>query len=686
MLLKRDEATTTTVSPTATAARRRSALALVVYRLGVAPRRPSAGMASTEPPLLQAYWQVVDGDGLFPDAQAVVSFMSPDTSHALLSDPSAAKAMISSLNRIVRALVDQFAVKGSLSMAGFSSASMRSRSLDVATKACHCGDDALLGAFMTALPTLYKPGCLLKDVRSVLGAVWVLLLDELIYRTAERQITDPPTMARQSRHCGPPEDDGLGRARVGRLAINPLLLRLSVEWMSVTVERRIGRMMGCDGPGQSLAVFAITCPRALLSAVPDVVDTVLVHMAALMDALSPAAAELHLRVLLRTLEGVAVVDPGRLGRADGAARTLTRVHTFLTTGTGRVCPPGGGATDTVMHLLCVVGGTWTVLAAAPTALTFLTELCAAGPPPTGCRSYVAPAASLALHVATHSLASSSRSVPAPLVAARPTWVALSRRRRGGGGDDVAAAVGSALVAVTAEPYRLAAQVMRPPTGVAPWSSAPFPPACLQRLTQPERCWACGNGHMAGAPRKPLSKCSACGVGTYCGATCAKASWRAGHKRACGAWAAYGAAQANAMVSLGALHGEGGVDAATESRISRTRAGVYAVQQEDLTASDAAGWAWPRARARQVEAAGLQLRDVVALVERPTGTIVVVPAASYAQWAGAVPAAVLHGAARAHGGRALRVIHRVHPPHVQVFGPRALGLEEGTSPPDGSTLA
>jgi len=324
-------------------------------------------MASTEPPLIQAYWQVVDGDGLFPDAQAVVSFMSPDTSHALLSDPSAAKAMISSLNRIVRALVDEFAVKGSLSMARFSSASMRSRSLDVATKACHCGDDALLGAFMTALPALYKPGCLLKDVKSILGAVWVLLLDELIYRTAERQITDPPTMARQSRHCGPPEDDGLGRARVGRLAISPLLLRLSVEWMSVTVERRTGGMMGCDAPGQSLAVFAVTCPRALLSAVPDVVDTVLAHMAALMDALSPSAADQHMRVLLRTLEGLVVIDPGRLSRAAGAARTLARVHTFLTTGAGRVCPPGAGATDTVLRLLCVVGGTWTALAAAPTA-------------------------------------------------------------------------------------------------------------------------------------------------------------------------------------------------------------------------------------------------------------------------------------------------------------------------------
>jgi len=289
-------------------------------------------------------------------------------------------------------------------------------------------------------------------------------------------------------------------------------------------------------------------------------------------------------------------------------------------------------------------------------------------------------------VATQSLASNGRSVPAPLVTARPTWVALSRRRRGGGGDDVAAAVGSALVAVTAEPYRLAAQVVRPPAGATPWSPAPFPPACLPRLTQPERCWACGNGHMAGAPRKPLSKCSACGVGTYCGAPCAKASWRAGHKRACGAWAAYGAAQAAGMVSLSALHGEGGVDAAPGPRTPRTRAGVYAVQQEDLTASGAADWAWPRVRARQVEAAGLQLRDVVALVERPTGTVVVVPTASYAQWAGAVPAAVLNGAARAHGGRALRVIHRVHPPHVQGFGPRALGLEEGTSPPEGSTPA
>jgi len=644
-------------------------------------------MASSVSPLLREYGHVVDDGGCFPDVQKVIAFLNPETCHALLSDASSAKAMVENLSAKARSLMDHHNAHGNVPMDLFSRASMRTRSIDVATAACHCGDDALLDAFVAALPSLYTAGCLRSDPCSVLGAVWALALDELLFRTAEREVNDPPTLDRCSCVCGPPDNDGVGRSRIVRLAAEVQLLRLSAEWMSVTVIRRCRGMMGCDGPGLSLPVFAVTCPRLLLSAVPGLVDTVLAEAAALMAAVPAADAEPHLRFLLHTLRGVVAVDPGRLRRSPGAARTLADIYRYLTADPGRGCIHEAAAvTDTVLALLCVVGGSPAALAASPTALGLLVDFCGPRPPVAVDPSAVRVAASLALHVAAQSLSSGSRTVPAPLVAARATWVSLARRARH---DAAAAAVAAALVDVTSAASVSAARVGGTPA-TTPWSPAPFPPACLQRLTQAERCWSCGNGHMAGRPDKTLAKCSGCGVGTYCGPACARASWKADHKRSCAGWAAYGATRVAALVGLDARRGAGGAPdhgrSGAASKAARTRAGVYATVQEDLSGHWATDWSWPAARAREVEAAGLQLRDVVALVERATGAVVLAPSAAYAHWAGPAPAALLDGALGKHGGRVLRVVHRVHPPHVQVFGPRSLGLVGGAPPAEASMAA
>lgn len=78
------------------------------------------------------------------------------------------------------------------------------------------------------------------------------------------------------------------------------------------------------------------------------------------------------------------------------------------------------------------------------------------------------------------------------------------------------------------------------------------------------------------------------------------------------------------------------------------------------------WKWPAVHAEQVEAAGLHLRDVVCLVDRATGAVVCAPLEAYVQWPGAVPRELLDAAAGKHGGRVLRVVHRVHPSSLPIF--------------------
>lgn len=80
------------------------------------------------------------------------------------------------------------------------------------------------------------------------------------------------------------------------------------------------------------------------------------------------------------------------------------------------------------------------------------------------------------------------------------------------------------------------------------------------------------------------------------------------------------------------------------------------------------WLWPPAVADRAEEMDLVVADVVTVIDPPSWSLTLIPAAEYVHWPAAVPAATLARLLRHDGRTVLRVVVRSHPPRVYGFGP------------------
>lgn len=510
------------------------------------------------------------------------------------------------------------------------------------------------------LRDLYTPNSL-RHVPSL--DPYVTLLKTLVDRVAKRPDygrRGNVALARRTASCAPLDDDDIRRARLTRLAsAAPLVLTMAAERLSATVHRRGDSVYDERELVPGLAVFATVCPRKLLTAVPDMMTRVVRHMGTLLNQgpVDIGRSLTTLSLLFFTLKELVTLDATHFRGIPAAPRLLAKLARFVGEDVELV--------DTILSLLCVYGVVWQGLARSPaTDVSGLLVRYATAPPVGAPSDFAAPAANLALHVGMVADASASHTVPAALLNAKPQWQSASLQLAG-------TPLGSTFQTL----YRLGSSAFRSAGGAArstPWAPAACPPSCVQFLASTAgRCWGCGNDHSADAPDRPVKRCSKCSVALYSAASCSSVSWGE-HKRAFRGWARLGDQAFEAEKSRQAAGSSLSPAAAPAPRL-RARWVVYNATQEDFSGTWKTDWTWPAAKARQVEAVGLLLRDVVCLVERESGAVVIAPAEAYAHWPGAVPRHMLEAPLAQNNGRMLRVIHRVHPPHVMSFGPKSLGL-------------
>lgn len=618
-------------------------------------------MAATSPALPELFWQLVDS-AQPAELGALDSYLTPTTCHSLLANRSSVAALVDSFTTCVGRLVDCSDGRDTGNPErGYwhNRAHKRWIAIDRATKSCLCGDDVIFDGLAVVLRDIYSPNSL-RDVPEL--DQYVTLFETLVDRVAERPTSGRRgnvAVARRTAFCAALDDDASRRARLTRLATAPLVLTMAADRLSHTIDRRVNNLYDARELVPSLAVFATVCPRKLLSAVPDVTAQVVRHMGSLLNHGSSEAGNTLplLSLLLITLKELVTVDATQFRRIPAAPRLLAKL--------ARLMGENVELVDPILSLLCVYGVVWQGLARSPSTdvasllVRYATAPLAGAPP-----DFAARAANLALHVAMGADASASHTVPAALLDAKPQWRRSSR-----------VAVGTPLGTIFQALYRLGSSTSRSAGGAVrptPWAPAPCPPSCVQFLASiAGRCWGCGNDHAADAPDRPVKRCSKCSVALYCSAACSSASW-AEHKRACPGWARLGDQAVQAEKSRQAA-GSSLSPAPVPTPRLRARRVVYNATQENFSGNWKTDWTWPAAKARQVEDAGLLLRDVVCLVERESGAVVIAPAEAYSHWPGAVPRDMLDAPLAKNNGRMLRVIHRVHPPHVMSFGPKSLGL-------------
>lgn len=609
------------------------------------------------------FWALVDG-GTETDLVSLRANLTPTACHGLLNDATAATALVRSFTacaRRLRSCYDPDSSGGQPDRAYWGNRTMkRWEALDKATGVCYCGDDAVLDALVEALPVFYTPGCLMADSPDRMASTYVRLLDKLIHRAAERPEPvggdrHPGPFTRGTRHCGPPDDDATRRERLARLASAPLVLKMSAEWLELTVKRRCDNYTDSHVPAPALAAFAMGVPCALLNAVPTCMAKVVDRAEALANAHLGAEASTTFLVLLQALEALVAFDATRFRKIRSAPTVLAKLAAAAS-------PANVNLPDRVLTLLCIHGVVWEGLVRAPSALRLLVEY--ATSPPVGVPAgFDVRAAELALHVAAGAASSRAHSVPPILLDAQSLWrsAALSR---------VSAPVGGVFQTLFLLTSRTTGAVEPPPA--TPWAPAPCPPSCIQLMFAGGRCWECGSDHKLGFPSRSVSRCSGCGVAQYCSSDCSEVSWESGHSRACEGWSRLGKQAVDAEAARLASTAGPSLSEAPVPRL-RPHVVVYHPMQVDLTGDWRTAWSWPAAKARQVEEAGLMLRDVVCLVDSEAEAMVLAPAEAYVHWPGAVPREKLDLALEKHNGRMLRVIYREYPHLVRSFGPVSLGL-------------
>ncbi|OSX78413.1 hypothetical protein BU14_0109s0013 [Porphyra umbilicalis] len=532
--------------------------------------------------------------------------------------------------------------------------------LNAAIFGCRCADETLL-PLMTAAVGSLPPQFWgrLKDDPIGPEMCFCSTLEVILACALTSDADPPPLKPHGTPACAGFPSFAVVRERVAALPSE--VLPFCVQRLTYVSGRVAGGQL-CPAPqlGNALLTLCAVCPRRVL-AVPAVLDTITAAVVVLAERRHAGKPEvlLCLYLALRLLSALGEVDVAGVRRTAGLARALAAAyHTFSAS------PVGGGELEahlnTLVRLLVLLSAAVPVVAASVEFLGVLVALASATATQGQlCRSHKA--ACLALHISVRHTDGGAREMPATLAVARRTWLRLGTTHPATAAREAArtlAALCTAGVGGLAA-AGLPPSVTDPTSLVVPvWSN---PIAC---------CWGCGATAKAGAPSHRLKHCAGCRVAVYCSPSCSATDWRAGgHKQACAAWRRYGRARVSSCHRTSMV-----ADEAAGARISAraTLHGLCALRGADLTC-DWKAWVWPAVIAAGVMAAGLPLSEVVCVVDPLTGSLFVVAAAEYAAWPGAVPAEVLAAPLEKHGGRVLRVTRRAHPPLLQSFGPRSLGL-------------
>lgn len=169
---------------------------------------------------------------------------------------------------------------------------------------------------------------------------------------------------------------------------------------------------------------------------------------------------------------------------------------------------------------------------------------------------------------------------------------------------------------------------RPPSRYPPLAemaswTLPGPMDRMYPLVAPGCTAGCGRGHregdLIGAPRT----CGGCRVAHFCSDSCASTAWRqGGHKRLCPLWAAGRTAGVlGASIRVPRLAAAPTADADAHKGGGESGAST-------ATAAAAYSWSWLRPLAEKAAAAGLDVADLVVVVERGLGVAWVLPTAVY----------------------------------------------------------
>jgi len=549
---------------------------------------------------------------------------------------------------------------------------------------CRCRDEVTITAYLALLRRLdYQRAQLLGPPLGDRDAPVMLLvsvLEEAFGLVSEPQPTFGETVVmaalygltrRVSRHCVVAMDGAGSRARLHRLAADPMLPPVLVDWSTWCARRAAAGHVASSGY-QQLSALALSAPVQLTAAVPSVLRRLLASITRLCR---PRPSPLTARHLFNLLSVVYSLGKANVAawRATGATglRALSGIARVLRAVPDAAARPVETYSERLLLLLSVLASADVVLGAAglvPWAdastggLTLLVSL-AESESPEALNSYSMCPPAMVLHVARALLAAGHPpSTLRPVAEAMPLWTRLM------GGPDrdrvsIAMVLGLLAPAVGAEDNpRATAMAVGLATAPALWAPRPYPPRAVPNLRREHLCWACGE-HTRAEDVVPLTlrKCPDCKVARFCSDACSEAGWWEGHRHACEGWAALRAVDAGANVA--GADADGGEDLTGFLSIGLFR---------DLRAP-AGEWAWAPAVAAAVVAAGLPLSAVVAIVEPGWGWVAVVADTAYRHYADAAPAATLDAAAARHGGVALRVVHRVLPLRMQVFGPAALRL-------------
>jgi len=604
-------------------------------------------------------------DGVFDE-------LSRADCHALLSDAGAAAALSVALAGEVRAAVEPC---GPAAPPQEVSCARRrtiveglSAVVSLATGVCLCGDSTVVPLLLDVLPDVYgmavgrfedllhRPGC----------GGFFKALDLLVARYLNRGSPMPRTNDRRTALCAPAPSYATTRERVAVLTQLPLLRGWLFEQLAVVASLVGGPHADDDRlpPPNGLLILSMVAPRHLLddpTAFDVLVGAAVAVASSAASAMTGARIGGYIRLILKQL---ALVDPPRFRGTAGVGDALEALLR-----SARASSPTGIVDaierEALLHLLHALAPSAAAVTASPAAMGWLVSM-AALPPDGELNQYASySAACMALYVSRAVRRGGASRIPATFDDAAPTW----RRLVGTHPHAVAVAVGQSLLDLCNAGGGQSASSTAVPA-LTPWFPATFPPPLLPAYeTRLGRCWTCGSSYSAADERRVPNKCSGCWVAVFCSPACAAVGWKTGgHKRSCAAWSRYSDALLTRVV-LQPLTGD--ARRVTARRVHHRQA-VFALQNGEMD-GDWRAWVWPTARARDVEEAGLSLADVVCLVEPALAVVQLLPAAEYAKWPSAVSAEALSKPLEKHGGRVLRVVHRAHPPRVQSFGPRYLGL-------------
>jgi len=549
---------------------------------------------------------------------------------------------------------------------------------------CRCRDEATITAYLALLRRLdYERAQLLGPPLGDCDAPVMLLvsvLEEAVGLVSELQPAFEETVVtaalygltrRASRHCVVALD-GVGmRARSQRLAANPMLPPVLVDWSTWCARRAAAGHVASSGYRQ-LSILALCAPVQLIAGVPGVFRRLLANITRLCRPRPSTVTARHLFNLFSVVYTLSMANVAGW-RATGATglRALSAIARVLRSVPDADARPVDTYSERLLLLVSVLASADVALGAvglAPWAdastggLALLISL-AESEDPEAPNSYSMCPPAMVLHVARALLAAGHPpSTLRPVARAMPLW---ARLMSGPDRDRVGIAMVLGLLAPAVgggDNPRAGAMAVGLATAPALWAPHPYPPRAVPNLRREHLCWACG-GHTREADVVPMAlrKCPNCKVARFCSDACAEAGWWEGHRDACEGWAALRDVDAGAN-GAGA-DADGGEDLTGFLSIGLFR---------DLRAP-AREWAWAPAVAAAVTAAGLPLSAVVAIVEPGWGYVVVMSDTAYRHYADAAPAATLDAAAARHGGVALRVVHRVQPLRMLVFGPAALRL-------------